>query len=367
MRIALVTEQFRPDFGGAERSAGQIVDGLTARGHTVTVLAGGQEPGLPHDVRVCPSGAPRKGRSIPPFVKWVEQQLGEFDVSMSVATWLPADVLEPRSGIMAESQRRFLARRKSFLGRVGKRLEYAVSPKHVRMLSLERAWVARAKRIVAISRYMQEQLVEHYAVDPSRIRLIRNGAEIDAPSPESVAEVRARFADVPLFLFVAHDPWRKGIQPLVRAVRKLAFDCRLVVLGRENRHLQEQVRDEPRIVLAGETLNLAPWYAAATATVLPSYYDPASKVVIESLLLGTPAITTAFNGARDFVDGGPLCGRVIDDPDDIEALAAAMTALRDPAERARCSEAARSIAADLPMSRHVAQLEIALAEVAGTK
>ncbi len=67
---------------------------------------------------------------------------------------------------------------------------------------------------------------------------------------------------------------------------------------------------------------------------MPTFYDPSSKVVIESLMMGTPAISTAYNGASDFIApaDGSARGRVIADPSDHRALAQAMIELWDPAE-----------------------------------
>lgn len=84
-------------------------------------------------------------------------------------------------------------------------------------------------------------------------------------------------------------------------------------------------------------------------------YDPASKVVIESLMRGTPVITTVFDGAADLMQGGDCTlGRVLDDPAD--ALAAAMTQWADPETR-RLYEPNGSCAETLSMARHVQRLE----------
>ena len=81
------------------------------------------------------------------------------------------------------------------------------------------------------------------------------------------------------------------------------------------------IRDRVRIV--GSTNQMAELYAAADVTVLPTFYDPSSKVVIESLMMGVPAISTSYNGASEFIrgesDGRPR-GRVIDDPADVPGI-----------------------------------------------
>jgi len=96
--------------------------------------------------------------------------------------------------------------------------------------------------------------------------------------------------------------------------------------------------------------------------VLPSYYDPSSKVVIESLMVGTPAISTSYNGASDFIlpGAGVVRGRVVAEPADVEGLTAAMLELADPAELARCRAAMGGLHEELSMRRHVERLEAIL-------
>jgi len=101
-------------------------------------------------------------------------------------------------------------------------------------------------------------------------------------------------------------------------------------------------------------------------TVLPSWYDPSSKVILESLMMGTPAISTVFNGASDHLDppGGPQRGCVIDDPGDAVQLGDAMTKLADADFQRRCAVSCAGMADQLSMRRHVDALEKVLLETA---
>ncbi|NBC10940.1 MAG: hypothetical protein GVY24_04285, partial [Planctomycetes bacterium] len=98
--------------------------------------------------------------------------------------------------------------------------------------------------------------------------------------------------------------------------------------------------------------------------------DPSSKVVIESLMMGVPAISSGRNGASDFIlpEEGPARGRVVDDPADVTGLADAMAELCDPAARTACIEAiAPDLAEQLSMARHVDRLEGVLEQVVGRR
>ncbi|MHC4959621.1 MAG: glycosyltransferase family 4 protein [Planctomycetota bacterium] len=159
------------------------------------------------------------------------------------------------------------------------------------------------------------------------------------------------------------------MRPCSRAMQALPDTARLLVAGHIRPPVQRLVAElglEQQVVFAGSVPDPAPLYCAADVSVLPSYYDPASKVVIESLMMGTPAITTAYNGSRDFIDGGdhPLRGRVVEEPDDVAGLAHAMAELADPAEHARCVDGLGDLRDELSMRTHAARLEVVLAEAA---
>jgi UDP-glucose:(heptosyl)LPS alpha-1,3-glucosyltransferase len=385
MKIAVIIERFDPNAGGAERSTAQIADHLARRGHSVCVLtwwrrAEYEVAGVEIESR---STTARLGAvNLFRFARWAPKRVeqGGFDVSLSMTTAVPAAVMQPRSGTIRETLARNLAMRHSFSGRQIKRLLLACSPKQRAQLILEKKSLTdpSVKCIAAVSRYVEQQLLDHYAMDPQRIRLVPNAADMPSPDDEQRSQwrriVRKGFEvtdQTPLFLFAAHNPWLKGCSTLLRAIRLMqqqGSPAIALMAGKvDYRVLKEAaalgVRDRIRIV--GSTNRMAELYCAADVTVLPTWYDPSSKVVIESLMMGTPVITTKFNGAGDFVSGnGGGGGHLLDDPGDADALARTMLLLSDPAERAKCRPDAADLAQTLSMHRHVDQLEAILADAA---
>ena len=109
-----------------------------------------------------------------------------------------------------------------------------------------------------------------------------------------------------------------------------------------------------RVRFWGPVTETAPFYQAATVLALPTLYDPCSNVVLEALACGTPAVTTAANGAAEFITPGengavlPGTGRHRR-PD--QALAAFLTQGRDPQVR----QAAAQAVAGLSWEKTVAQ------------
>jgi UDP-glucose:(heptosyl)LPS alpha-1,3-glucosyltransferase len=111
---------------------------------------------------------------------------------------------------------------------------------------------------------------------------------------------------------------------------------------------------------------MAPFYQAADLLALPTLYDPCSNVVLEALGCGCPVITTAANGAAEFITPGEN-GEVIAHPNDIKVWAGALdhwlARSRDPG----VGRAAQEAVAHLSWEATVSQTLEVLAEVAAVR
>ena len=93
-----------------------------------------------------------------------------------------------------------------------------------------------------------------------------------------------------------------------------------------------------RVRFAGGTKDPYSFYRAADFFVLPTRHDPCSLVVLESLAMGVPVISTVFNGACEIMEGDRH-GVVLDNPGDTKSLSAAMQMLLDPVRRGEMAKA----------------------------
>ncbi len=388
MKLALVIEKFDPHGGGAERSTAQIADELVQRGHQVTILCAKSPDRFLQINDALSVKARRQGGRLTAyrmwrFHHWVRQQLqtGGYDLSLSVTTAAPATILQPRSGTVRETLARNIAIRTSTPARLGKRLLTALSPKLNMLLALERQVLADPllRHVAAVSGYVQRQLVEHYQFDPQRISVIPNAAVMPQVSPEQRSawrqQIRQAFGvpdDALCFVFAALNPKLKGLPTLLLAMQRyMKAGGRGIVLlaGKVDRAVEQRALTlgiRPQVRLIGPTRHMAPLYCASDVTVLPTHYDPSSKVVIESLMLGIPAISTGCNGASDFIaePGAQPRGLVVQDPADVAGLAAALRQLSDDHFRAACTAACAGLSDRLSMRAHVDQLEALFTRIA---
>jgi UDP-glucose:(heptosyl)LPS alpha-1,3-glucosyltransferase len=166
-------------------------------------------------------------------------------------------------------------------------------------------------------------------------------------NPGEVQTLRSQIAgqiesDPVVFLFAAHNFRLKGLDRLIRALAQAASPACLAVVGagRSNSHrrLAHRLGVENRVVFLGPLKQVQNAIAAVDVGVLPTFYDPSSRFILEALAAGKPVITTRFNGAADhFTDGRH--GIVIDSPDNIPAMAEAIRHFTVAANLRRAAQA----------------------------
>jgi glycosyltransferase involved in cell wall biosynthesis len=126
---------------------------------------------------------------------------------------------------------------------------------------------------------------------------------------------------------------QKGFDLLIDAFSKVAGDFpdwRLLILGNgpDRARLLEQRSRSPfaaRIELRDAVRDVEAWMARAGLMVLPSRYEAYGNVMLESLAMGAPTITTRCAGPMSFVVDG-VNGRLVP-VENTDALAAAMREL----------------------------------------
>jgi UDP-glucose:(heptosyl)LPS alpha-1,3-glucosyltransferase len=382
MKVALVIERFDPSRGGREVSTAQIAEGLARRGQDVTVFcmsagAGGQ--GFRTQELKC-WGLDRATK-LASFARSVRgaSRDGGFDIVHATMPIPSANVFQPRGGLVGAQEAASLRRRRG-LPRFLTQLAQPLDPHRRKMRSMERKLVADpATLCLAVSEMVAREFMNYYARDRN-VRVIYNAVDVPDVSDDQRRAWRKERRDQvgagaasPLFLSVAANFRLKGIAQAIRAFARwyrspaASQGARLVAVGQEKvgsyrrlvkkLGLLKQVHFEPRAD------NVWPWYAAADACVLLSWYDPCSRVVLEAARWAVPSITTVFNGAAEILARG--AGLVVSSPDDVDAVVKAMADLSDPDRLAARRQACRDIADELSMDRHVEQLLEVYREVTG--
>jgi UDP-glucose:(heptosyl)LPS alpha-1,3-glucosyltransferase len=262
---------------------------------------------------------------------------GGADVTLAVRHALEADVYQPHGGPFRTAVRESLSGVKPALFRRTKLLLRLLRPATRSLLWLDREILLRSRGLVlvSLSRKVEEEFRSAYPGVSFRFERIYNGVDLDEfhdrDRTDSERALRERFAipeGRPVALFVGHKFGPKGLADAVSALaRAPAFH--LVVLGSGRKSAFESLARslgmEGRIHFAGPSAAPRAFYAGSQLLVHPTYYDPCSLSVLESLACGTPVITTTANGAAELLESGRE-GYVIP-PGDPPALARAAEAI----------------------------------------
>jgi UDP-glucose:(heptosyl)LPS alpha-1,3-glucosyltransferase len=376
MKVAILRQQVT-GFGGAETTLTHLTRGLVAAGHEVTVYgtSRGDEartalgPGCSY-VKV-PVWGGKAGRLLSYALNTRRLLLqASPQLVFSLERTLRQNVHRAGDGC----HREWLARRTPFLS-PGARAAQALRPFHRAMLYLEARLFADPllQRVIANSRQVRDEIIRHYRVAPERLTVIYNGLDRDRFRPleePAAASLRRRLEGPPaggIILFVGSGFQRKGLTYLIQAFGSLNHQKAVLwVVGKGSAapylKLAHRLGCAARVRFWGPQSDVAPFYQAAQVLALPTLYDPCSNVVLEALACGTPVITTAANGAAEFLRPG-VNGEILPRADDKAALT---QALADYLARGRDGEvrrAALEAVAQLGWEATVAQTLAVLEEV----
>jgi UDP-glucose:(heptosyl)LPS alpha-1,3-glucosyltransferase len=376
MRIGLVVEEFDPARGGLEQWAVQFAARLAARGHEIHVAArrfAESVRGGPFIAQPIHDDGSRLG-----FAEAAAQRMLalNLDIVHDTGSGWHCDVFQPHFGSRPACAEAKLAFSPRWL-RPLKRAFSALGPRDREFAALEaRQYVDDGRLILALSKRVACDFQRLHRVRADRIRLVYNGVDVQRFSPVHRQQHRPRIRaslgiddQTVLLLIVAHNFRLKGVDALLRAMRRLCrheLPVHLAVAGgkhlRRYRAMARRLGVAPRVTFVGPVADTVPWYAAADLYVHPSLYDACSLVVLEALASGLPVITSRQNGASELLTEGQE-GHVMAEPWDDAALARLVERVLDPWARQRMGQAARRLALEHTLERNCEQIEAVYHEV----
>jgi glycosyltransferase involved in cell wall biosynthesis len=229
-------------------------------------------------------------------------------------------------------------------------------PLRTRLFRLLERWLARVTTaLIAVSPEVRDDLVALGVAPAEKFTVIRLGIELD----ERIGESAARRAEMRRLLGIPRERFTVGWIGRMTAVkrtddvllafkrlRELGVDACLCMVGDgPDRDHVEQRASELGIardcLFLGYQEDVAPFYGAFDAVVLPSGNEGTPVSAIEALAGGRPVVATRVGGVPDVIRDG-VDGFLVD-PGDVEQLAARLAELAgDPALRERLGAKGRA-------------------------
>lgn len=201
-------------------------------------------------------------------------------------------------------------------------------------------YAEKAEKIITVSEFSKQDIVENYKVNPEKIHVVYNGAnEGFKPIPEEEKTlVRVKYTSGnQYFMFVGSLHPRKNLARLFPAFdifkERTKSDMKLLVVG-EKRWWTESIqsaynsmRHKDDVVFAGhlQMSELNKVTAAAFASVYVSYFEGFGIPIIEAYRCDVPVITSNVTSMPEVAADAAL----LVNPFDIESIANAMVAIQD--------------------------------------
>jgi glycosyltransferase involved in cell wall biosynthesis len=357
MRICLFTSTFLPKIGGHEIAMDELAHRFHAMGHEVVVLSQTGSRWRYWEVLQRPFGL--AWFSKPLSQKW---GIGTFRRALRRLhrRW-PFDVIHTFSSYPTGYAALELCEKKSIplivTSQGGDLAAGSRYEKRPVIMDRIRQTLRQCDAVTAISQYMRERALAIAPECASHLHDIPNGVDVaDLAAPiMDAGEVFEQFpflknAEFALFLGRLHP--RKGVDVLIRAFAQIAPEigsAQLVIAGdgRERKALEELAQSTPaadRIHFLGPVRGISKRWLLHNAACLVAptrTWEGMPVVVLEALACGRPVIGTKVGGIVDLVRSEE--NGLIVEPEDVNGLAAALSALlNDPDRRNRLSAGAKA-------------------------
>lgn len=288
MNIAIATDNFKPS-GGMERYVFDLVQGLLAKQITPSVFSMKISPEF---AKLCPthkiSQFPISQLRYAVFNAILQKKLPKSHKLIATSLVDNADILfcgGNHLGFLKGTKRRATIKDK---------------------MTIKRGFSAykSAKKIVAHSQKMADELVEFYGVEKDKIFTIYPPVDTEKFYPmsdEKRAELRKKFGfkdNENILLFPSGDHQRKGLPFILEAVKianlKLNYKMKIAVCG--NKKVQND-----SVINLGFIKNMPDLYNAVDFSILASLYEPFGLVGVESILCGTKIIFANSCGCCEII------------------------------------------------------------------
>ncbi|CAM3564306.1 glycosyltransferase family 4 protein [Marinicrinis lubricantis] len=220
------------------------------------------------------------------------------------------------------------------------------------------ALLEQTERIVTISNYIGQTIVQYYPQAAPKLRTIYSGVDLNLFAPWTVSEyarqtrqtIRAanNLDSKKVILFVGRLSRNKGPHVLVKAMSQLQHsDAALVIVGgawySDNRisdyiaYVRALAERSPiPVITTGyvQAHEVHQWYLAGDVFVCTSLWEePLARVHYEAMAAGLPFVTTARGGNPEIVNGSN--GLLVKNPEDPAEYARALNQLLSNMEQSR--------------------------------
>ena len=188
----------------------------------------------------------------------------------------------------------------------------------------------QSRRIVCVSEYTKQDLVQTYRLNPDLIDVVYNGYDRHLFSPQRNPQITQKYNLDKYFLYVGDMRFYKNLGRTLEAFEGLPQqDCQLVITGKKDDFFYPQIARQVAQLKASDRIifldyvpmaDLPALYSQAQALVFASLYEGFGLPVLEAMACGCPVITSQATSIPEV--GGDSVFYV--DPYDVDSIALGM-------------------------------------------
>ena len=185
---------------------------------------------------------------------------------------------------------------------------------------IEKTAIEMADALIAVSKETKEDVLKHFDVDESKIKVIYNGINLQeyvVTSDTSTLDAYGIDKSKPYVLFVGRITKQKGIIHLVNAIKYIAADTQIVLCAGAPdtpeiaKEMQDSVNEVKKtrnnVIWIAEMLpkkEVIQLYSHADVFCCPSIYEPFGIINIEAMACKTAVVASAVGGIKEVVVHG---------------------------------------------------------------
>lgn len=194
---------------------------------------------------------------------------------------------------------------------------------------LEKRCIESADKIISVSDFTKNQIINTYKINSNKINVIYNGIDLNGYnfSQEEINETKKQLnldgESIILFVGRINDP-RKGLTFLLHCFKQvlISFNVKLVVIGKgdqtEARNLSESLEISNNVLFTGfvSETDLKKYYSLCDIYVCPSKLEGFGLTIIEAMAAGKPIVATKAGAIPEILEDG-VNGILVDSGDSL--------------------------------------------------
>jgi UDP-glucose:(heptosyl)LPS alpha-1,3-glucosyltransferase len=187
-----------------------------------------------------------------------------------------------------------------------------LNPLHPIYLFLEKRCFNNAKKIIAISNMVKQDIVDSYKIDEKKISVIYNGIQSkDYNYSNSFDRISSEFHLKPnrhILLYVGSGFKRKGVEEFLQIVSRLeSNNIQAFIIGKDKnidyyKQLSLKLNINNKVVFTGPRLDVDDFYTISDVFIFPTHYEPFGNVILEAMNFRNAVFTTKQCGGGEILN-----------------------------------------------------------------